>query len=164
MKRCIAVNPAVYELTHGGGAGCDNMTVIVVALTRGKSIAEWQSTIAKRWAALENPPIVGPEPVEKEVTKSGFWCCTYEVAEGPTVQQGRARGDRPPIAGIQQPQPQMQIPVKEKVEDKGVELAVLGEVFHLDPKELEIVLKRPMTLDDINLTFADIGHKFPHYE
>lgn len=157
LDRCLAANPAVYELTQGGGAGCDNMTVTLVALTKGKTMEEWQATIARRWNALEKPPIVEPKPKEPEVHTSGCLCFTYETTDGPAFS-GRARGDRPPPAFV--PQPQMQQP---QAKAADTELSVLGGV-HLDPKELEALLKRPMTLEDINLTFFDIDHKFPVFD
>ncbi len=161
LDRCIAVNPAVYDLTMGGGAGCDNMTVIIVALLRGKTMQQWQSMIAQRWAALEKPPIVDVKPKEPEVSKSGGGCLcfTYETSDGPPAQ-GRARGDRPPNATFA-PQPQMQQPTAKA---EGTEMAALGQALHLDPKELEAILKRPMTLNDLNVTFVDIDHKFPLFD
>ena len=158
LDRCIAVNPAVYDLTQGGGAGCDNMTVIIVALLRGKTMQQWQAMIAQRWAALEKPPIVEPKPKEPEISKSGgCLCCTYETSDGPPIQ-GRAHGDRPPNAAFA-PQPQMQQP-----KAQGTEMAALGQGLNLDPKELEAILKRPMTLSDLNITFVDIDHKFPLFD
>lgn len=160
LDRCIALNPDVYELTQGGGAGCDNMTVMVVALLRGRTMQQWQQTVAARWAALEKPPVVDTKPPQPEVTKTGFLCCTYETVE-PGPAYGRARGDRPPPSAVA-PQPQMHAPAP-KGEAAGMELAIFDEL-HLDSKEIEALLKRPMTLNDLNLTFFDIEHKFPVFE
>ncbi|KAI9012364.1 protein phosphatase 2C Ptc2 [Hyaloraphidium curvatum] len=154
LDRCIAVNPAVYELTHGGGAGCDNMTVIIVALLRGKTMQSWQSMIAQRWASLEKPPVVDHKPAPPSNKRTACLCFNFDSGDSaPPPTQMRARGDRPPVYAAQ---PQMQAPKTEDMEMAAADGA--------DAKEVEALMKRPMTVDDLNLTFIDIQwDKFPHF-
>ena len=49
MDNCLASN------SETGGVGCDNMTMCVVGLLRGKSQDEWYEEIAKRVAAGDGP-------------------------------------------------------------------------------------------------------------
>ena len=49
MDNCLAAN------SETGGVGCDNMTMAVVALLRGKSKEEWYEEIAKRVANGDGP-------------------------------------------------------------------------------------------------------------
>lgn len=49
MDNCLASN------SETGGVGCDNMTMIIVALLRGKSKDEWYQEIADRVANGDGP-------------------------------------------------------------------------------------------------------------
>ena len=42
MDNCLASN------SETGGVGCDNMTMIVIGLLRGKTKEEWYEEVAKR--------------------------------------------------------------------------------------------------------------------
>ena len=54
MDNCLASN------SETGGVGCDNMTMIIVALLRGKSKDEWYQQIADRVEKGEGP-VAPPE-------------------------------------------------------------------------------------------------------
>ncbi len=49
MDNCLASN------SETGGVGCDNMTMIVIALLRGKSKDEWYQEIGDRVAKGDGP-------------------------------------------------------------------------------------------------------------
>ncbi|KAJ0281532.1 hypothetical protein Brms1b_006106 [Colletotrichum noveboracense] len=49
MDNCLASN------SETGGVGCDNMTMVIVGLLRGKTKEEWYEEIAKRVAAGDGP-------------------------------------------------------------------------------------------------------------
>ncbi|TEA21923.1 Protein phosphatase 2C-like protein 2 [Colletotrichum sidae] len=49
MDNCLASN------SETGGVGCDNMTMLIVGLLRGKTKEEWYEEIAKRVAAGDGP-------------------------------------------------------------------------------------------------------------
>ena len=49
MDNCLASN------SETGGVGCDNMTMIVIALLRGKSKDEWYKEIGDRVAKGDGP-------------------------------------------------------------------------------------------------------------
>lgn len=49
MDNCLASN------SDTGGVGCDNMTVIIIGLLRGKSKDEWYQMIADRVANGDGP-------------------------------------------------------------------------------------------------------------
>lgn len=49
MDNCLASS------SDTGGVGCDNMTIIIVALLRGKTKEEWYNMIAKRVADGDGP-------------------------------------------------------------------------------------------------------------
>ncbi|KAF9882095.1 protein phosphatase 2C [Colletotrichum karsti] len=49
MDNCLASN------SETGGVGCDNMTMVIIGLLRGKSKEEWYEEIAKRVAAGDGP-------------------------------------------------------------------------------------------------------------
>ncbi|KAH0442736.1 protein phosphatase 2C [Colletotrichum camelliae] len=49
MDNCLASN------SETGGVGCDNMTMVIVGLLRGKTREEWYEEIAKRVAAGDGP-------------------------------------------------------------------------------------------------------------
>lgn len=49
MDNCLASN------SETGGVGCDNMTMIVVALLRGKTKDEWYQEIGDRVAKNDGP-------------------------------------------------------------------------------------------------------------
>jgi protein phosphatase 2C family protein 2/3 len=49
MDNCLSNN------TDGAGVGCDNMTMIVVALLRGQTMEEWYEKVAKRVAVGDGP-------------------------------------------------------------------------------------------------------------
>jgi len=49
MDNCLASN------SETGGVGCDNMTVIIIGLLKGKSKEEWYKEIADRVAAGDGP-------------------------------------------------------------------------------------------------------------
>ena len=49
MDNCLASN------SETGGVGCDNMTMIVIALLKGKSIDEWYKEIADRVSNGDGP-------------------------------------------------------------------------------------------------------------
>ena len=49
MDNCLASN------SETGGVGCDNMTMIVIALLRGKSKDEWYQEISDRVAKGDGP-------------------------------------------------------------------------------------------------------------
>jgi protein phosphatase 2C family protein 2/3 len=49
MDNCLASS------SETGGVGCDNMTMVIIGLLRGKTKEEWYDTIAKRVAAGDGP-------------------------------------------------------------------------------------------------------------
>ena len=49
MDNCLASN------SETGGVGCDNMTMIVIGLLRGKSKDQWYNEIAERVANGDGP-------------------------------------------------------------------------------------------------------------
>ena len=49
MDNCLAPS------SDGGGYGCDNMTVIIVALLHGQTKEQWYNTIAERVKAKDGP-------------------------------------------------------------------------------------------------------------
>lgn len=49
MDNCLASS------SETGGVGCDNMTMIVIALLKGKSIDEWYKEVADRVASGDGP-------------------------------------------------------------------------------------------------------------
>jgi protein phosphatase 2C family protein 2/3 len=49
MDNCLASN------SETGGVGCDNMTIIVIGLLRGKTKEQWYEEIAKRVANGDGP-------------------------------------------------------------------------------------------------------------
>ena len=49
MDNCLASN------SETGGVGCDNMTMIVIALLQGKSKEEWYQMVADRVSKGEGP-------------------------------------------------------------------------------------------------------------
>lgn len=49
MDNCLASN------SDTGGVGCDNMTMSVIALLRGKTVDEWYSMVADRVSKGEGP-------------------------------------------------------------------------------------------------------------
>ncbi|KAK6217433.1 protein phosphatase 2C [Colletotrichum tabaci] len=49
MDNCLASN------SETGGVGCDNMTMVIIGLLRGKTKEEWYEEIAKRVAAGDGP-------------------------------------------------------------------------------------------------------------
>ena len=54
MDNCLASN------SETGGVGCDNMTMIVIALLRGKSKEEWYQQVGDR-VAKGDGPVAPPE-------------------------------------------------------------------------------------------------------
>ena len=54
MDNCLAAN------SETGGVGCDNMTMVVVALLRGKTQDEWYQEIADR-VEKNDGPVAPPE-------------------------------------------------------------------------------------------------------
>lgn len=54
MDNCLASN------SEAGGIGCDNMTILIVALLRGKSKEQWYQDVADR-VANEDGPCAPPE-------------------------------------------------------------------------------------------------------
>lgn len=63
MDNCLAAN------SETGGVGCDNMTMIVIALLKGKSKEEWYQEIADRVANGDGP--CAPPEYGKSSSKSG---------------------------------------------------------------------------------------------
>lgn len=49
MDNCLASN------SETGGVGCDNMTMTVIALLRGKTKEEWYNEVAERVAKGDGP-------------------------------------------------------------------------------------------------------------
>jgi protein phosphatase 2C family protein 2/3 len=49
MDNCLA------KTSDTGGVGCDNMTVIIIALLQGKTKEEWYNAVAERVAAGDGP-------------------------------------------------------------------------------------------------------------
>lgn len=49
MDNCLASN------SETGGVGCDNMTMVIIGLLRGKSKEQWYEEIAKRVANGDGP-------------------------------------------------------------------------------------------------------------
>jgi protein phosphatase 2C family protein 2/3 len=67
MDNCLASN------SETGGVGCDNMTMIVIALLNGKTKEQWYEMIGKRVADGDGPcapPEYGKSSLESEKTKS----------------------------------------------------------------------------------------------
>ncbi len=96
LDRCVATNPEMYNMTGGGGAGCDNLTVIIVAILNGKSLQEWSSVIKQRWGAIESRPVIElkmPEPAAHSVIP-----CAGICFDDGRVNVNRAAGDARPIS------------------------------------------------------------------
>ena len=49
MDNCLAPS------SDGGGYGCDNMTVIIVALLNGQTKEQWYNTVVERVKAKDGP-------------------------------------------------------------------------------------------------------------
>ena len=49
MDNCLAAN------SETGGVGCDNMTMVVIALLRGRTLEEWYEEISNRVAKGDGP-------------------------------------------------------------------------------------------------------------
>jgi protein phosphatase 2C family protein 2/3 len=49
MDNCLA------PTSDGGGYGCDNMTVIIVALLNGKTKEQWYDMVVERVAQKDGP-------------------------------------------------------------------------------------------------------------
>lgn len=49
MDNCLASN------SETGGVGCDNMTMIIVGLLRGRTKEEWYKEVARRVANGDGP-------------------------------------------------------------------------------------------------------------
>lgn len=67
MDNCLASN------SETGGVGCDNMTMCIIGLLRGKTKEEWYEEIAKRVAAGDGPcapPEYGTTESTSESTSS----------------------------------------------------------------------------------------------
>ena len=67
MDNCLASN------SETGGVGCDNMTMIVIALLNGKSKEEWYKMIGDRVANGDGPcapPEYGKSPANNSSTTS----------------------------------------------------------------------------------------------
>jgi len=65
MDNCLASN------SETGGVGCDNMTMIVIALLNGKSKEEWYKMIGDRVANGDGPcapPEYGKSPTNNSST------------------------------------------------------------------------------------------------
>lgn len=58
MDHCLAPSASVW-----GAVGCDNMTVIIVALLHGHSDDEWYSWMQSHYTSLLNEPL--PEPMRR---------------------------------------------------------------------------------------------------
>lgn len=80
MDNCLASN------SETGGVGCDNMTMVVVGLLRGKSKEEWYEDIAKR-VANGDGPCAPPEYGKYFIFYARNPSLTVELAEfrGPGV-------------------------------------------------------------------------------
>ena len=80
MDNCLASN------SETGGVGCDNMTMIVVGLLRGKSKEQWYEEIAKR-VANGDGPCAPPEYGKYSIFSARNPALTVELAEfrGPGV-------------------------------------------------------------------------------
>ena len=80
MDNCLASN------SETGGVGCDNMTMIVVGLLRGKSKEQWYEEIAKR-VANGDGPCAPPEYGKYSIFSARNPSLTVELAEfrGPGV-------------------------------------------------------------------------------
>ena len=74
MDNCLASN------SDTGGVGCDNMTVIIVALLRGQSKADWYNTIAQRVADGDGP-CAPPEYGKLFDTLLNYFTLTFSAAE-----------------------------------------------------------------------------------
>ena len=57
MDRCIAPK------AEFGGVGCDNMTLLIVALCHGKTLGEWKKSIEEKWRTNKN--ITAPSGANK---------------------------------------------------------------------------------------------------
>lgn len=56
MEKCLAPDSEL------GGVGCDNMTVVVVALLNGKSEDEWRQWVTERVQNNVRPLPLSPNP------------------------------------------------------------------------------------------------------
>jgi protein phosphatase 2C family protein 2/3 len=63
MDHCLAPD------SDGGGVGCDNMSVMIIAILNGKSEEEWYDWMAKRTAAPKKDAL-GNDMVEETAAKS----------------------------------------------------------------------------------------------
>ena len=64
MDNCLAAS------SDTGGVGCDNMTMIIIGLLRGKSKDEWYEEVGKRVAAGDGP-CAPPEYGKSAVLRAG---------------------------------------------------------------------------------------------
>lgn len=65
MDNCLAPS------CETGGVGCDNMTIVIIALLRGKTLEEWYNMVAERVAQGEGPCA----PPEYGMPHSEFLIC-----------------------------------------------------------------------------------------
>lgn len=83
MDNCLASS------SETGGVGCDNMTMVVVGLLRGKTKGEWYDIIAKRVADGDGP-CAPPEYGEKQLLvilrndAHVFVCCSRDAGHART--------------------------------------------------------------------------------
>jgi len=96
LDRCIATNPEMYNMTGGGGAGCDNLTVIIVAILNGRSVSEWQATMKQRWAATETRKVV--ELRMPDAPAASVIPCAAMCFDAGKVNVPRAAGDARPVS------------------------------------------------------------------
>ncbi|KAJ3197250.1 Protein phosphatase 2C 2 [Irineochytrium annulatum] len=60
MDKCLASDSEL------GGIGCDNMTIVIVAILGGKSVEEWTQKIKERYESSAGEPEVEPKEAPEE--------------------------------------------------------------------------------------------------
>ena len=75
MDNCLSPN------SETGGVGCDNMTMVVIALLKGKTIEEWYNDIANRVANGDGP--CAPPEYGKHILP---WICELLLILGTTAE------------------------------------------------------------------------------
>eukprot|EP00834_Sanchytrium_tribonematis_P000604 NODE_11_length_54881_cov_1.430718.p17 type:complete len:395 gc:universal NODE_11_length_54881_cov_1.430718:31658-32842(+) len=89
MDKCIAPK------AEFGGVGCDNMTLLIIALCHGKTLVEWKQDIEKKWRNSKTSP---PSPTASPTKQSPVhWI--LGAPHAPEPQSASAQPQKP-IEGI----------------------------------------------------------------
>ena len=89
MVKCLAKD------SETGGIGCDNMTVVVVALLGGRTQEEWAAWVKER--VDNNSERLVPLCVFR-VTASHYWSASRQRGSGHARREARPKQEDPPFS------------------------------------------------------------------